>query len=150
MIGRHYRYPDRMRNLCVERMASLSIYIAQLLAGAHSRFIGIHFSPQDTACGVNGMGLEAPVPKEKRSVKIGDASWYPHAAGPKEAFCKDAKTQIEEVGVGLEDIGKTLKIAGLDDFGKRINNITGKVTSICGEDFGLLQVTFMCSRVISC
>ena len=140
-----------MRNLCVERMASLSIYIAQLLAGARSRFVGIRFSPQDTTHGVNGTGLKAPVPKEKRNVKIGDASWYPHAAGLKEAFHEDAKTQIEEVGVGLEDIGETLKIAGLDDFGKRIiNNITGEVTSICGEVFGLLQVTFMHSRVISC
>ena len=96
------------------------------------------------------MGLKAPVPKEKRSVKISDASWYPHAADLKEAFHEDIKTQIKEVGVGLEDICKTLKIASLDDFGKRINNITGKVTSICGEVFGLLQVTFMHSWVISC
>ena len=122
-----YSYPDRIRNLRVERMTSLSVDIAQLLAGARGGFIGIRFSPQDTARGINGAGLEAPLPKEKRTVKIGIGNWYARAEDLKEAFREDAKTQIGEVGVGLEDIGETFEIAGLDDFGKRIDDTTGEV-----------------------
>lgn len=123
----HASYPDRMRNMRIDRMTSLSVQTAQLLAGARGGFIGIRFGTQDRGRGIGGEGFEAPLPKEKRTIKIGVGNWYPRAAEVKEAFSEDAKTHVGEVGVGLEDIGETFDIAGLDDHGRRIDDKTGEV-----------------------
>lgn len=120
-------YSDRMRNMRLNRMNSLSVQAAQLLAGARGGFIGIRFSANDRGRGIRGQGLEAPLPKEKRTIKIGVGNWYYRANEVKEAFREDAIAQVGEVGVGLKDIGETFEIAGLDDYGKRIDDKTGEI-----------------------
>ena len=54
-------------------------------------------------------------------------NWYQRADEVKEAFREDAITHVGEVGVGLEDIGETFEIAGLDDYGKRIDDVSGEI-----------------------
>jgi hypothetical protein len=108
-------------------MESLTVQIAQLLAGARGGFIGIRFNTQDRGRGIGGQGFEAPLPKENRTIKIGVGNWFRRAGEVKEAFREDAITQVGDVGVGLEDIGDTFEVAGLDDFGRRIDDKTGEV-----------------------
>lgn len=120
-------FSDRMRNLRIDRMENLTVEIAQLLAGARGGFIGIRFGVNERGRGIGGEGLEAPLPKENRTIKIGVGNWYRRADEVKEAFREDAITQVGEIGVGLEDIGDTFEIAGLDDHGRRIDDKTGEV-----------------------
>jgi len=120
-------YSARMRSMRLDRMENLTVQIAELLAGARGGFIGIRFGTKERGRGIRGQGLEAPIAKENRTIKIGVGNWYRHAAEVKEAFREDAITHIGEVGVGLDDIGETFEIIGLDDHGKRIDDKTGEV-----------------------
>jgi hypothetical protein len=108
-------------------MEDLTVQIAQLLAGARGGFIGIRFGTQEKGRGIGGEGLEAPLSKDKRTIKVGVGNWYHRAEEVKEAFREDAITRVGEVGVGLEDIGETFEISGLDDHGRRIDDKTGEV-----------------------
>ncbi|KIM87737.1 hypothetical protein PILCRDRAFT_814444 [Piloderma croceum F 1598] len=123
----HASYSARIQCMRIDRMEELTVQIAQLLAGARGGFIGIRFGIQEKGRGIGGEGLEAPLPKEKRTIKVGVGKWYRRAEEVKEAFREDAITRVGEVGVGLEDIGETFEISGLDDHGRRIDDKTGEV-----------------------
>jgi hypothetical protein len=123
----HASYSARLRNMRIDRMEDLTVQIAQLLAGARGGFIGIRFSTAEKGRGINGQGLEAPLATEKRTIKVGVGNWYQRVEEVKEAFREDAINRVGEVGVGLEDIGETFEIAGLDDHGTMIDDKTGEV-----------------------
>jgi hypothetical protein len=123
----HASYSARTRSMRIDRMENLTVQIAQLLAGARGGFVGIRFSTKERGRGIRGEGLEAPLPKENRTIKVGVGNWYPRAEEVKEAFREDAITEVGEVGVGLDDIGETFEITGLDDHGRRIDDKTGEV-----------------------
>jgi len=65
--------------------------------------------------------------KAQRTIKVGVGNWYHQADVVKEAFRDDAMTLVGEVGVGLKGVGETFEIAGLDEFGRRIDDKTGEV-----------------------
>jgi hypothetical protein len=123
----HASYSARLQCMRIDRMEDLTVQIAQLLAGARGGFIGIRFGTQEKGRGIGGEGLEAPLSKDKRTIKVGVGNWYHRAEEVKEAFREDAITRVGEVGVGLEDIGETFEISGLDDHGRRIDDKTGEV-----------------------
>lgn len=123
----HESFPARIRNMRLDRMESLTVDMAELLAGARGGFIGIRFTPQDKGRGIGGEGLEKPLPKESRTIKIGVGNWYKHADDVKEAFKLDAAERVGQVGVGLSDIGETFDVSGLDDHGRRVHDQTGEV-----------------------
>jgi len=123
----HASYSARIQCMRIDRMEDLTVQIAQLLAGARGGFIGVRFSTQEKGRGIGGEGLEAPLPKDKRTIKVGVGNWYHRAEEVKEAFREDAIARVGEVGVGLKDIGETFDISGLDDYGKRIDDNTGEV-----------------------
>jgi hypothetical protein len=137
----HASYSARMRSMRIDRMESLAVQVAQRLAGAYGGFIGIRFSINDRGRAIGGEGLEAPLPKEQRTIKVAVGNWYRRANEVKEAFRQDAINQVGQVGVGLPDIGETFEIAGLDDFGRRIDDKTGEVIPWrFAEPFKVLEV----------
>lgn len=123
----HASYSARLQCMRIDRMEELTVQIAELLAGARGGFVGIRFGVQEKGRGIGGEGLEAPLSKDKRTIKVGVGNWYRRAEEVKEAFREDAITRVGEVGVGLKDIGETFEIFGLDDYGKRIDDKTGEV-----------------------
>jgi len=94
---------------------------------ARGGFIGVRFSTQEKGRGIGGERLEAPLPKDKWTIKVGVGNWHHRAEEVKEAFREDVVTRVGEVGVGLEDIGETFDISDLDDYGKRIDDKAGEV-----------------------
>ena len=53
----HASYSDRMRNMRLDRMGSLAVQMAQLLAGARGGFIGIRFGTKEKGRGIHGQGF---------------------------------------------------------------------------------------------
>lgn len=123
----HESYPARMRNMRIDRMEDLTVRMAELLSGARGGFIGIRFNTQDRGRGIGGEGLEKPLPKESRTIKIGVGNWYKRAEEVKEAFKLDAIERVGQIGVGLNDIGETFDVSGLDDHGRRVDDKTGEI-----------------------
>ncbi|KIJ13639.1 hypothetical protein PAXINDRAFT_181260 [Paxillus involutus ATCC 200175] len=115
-------FSSRVRNMRLARMQGLSVDAAQLLAGARGGLLGARFGPEERGRGVDGEGFGEPVECEKRVVGVGVGNWLGRAGEVKEAFRADG---VERVG-GVWGEGETFRVYGLDDWGKRIDDVTGE------------------------
>ncbi|KAF8835602.1 hypothetical protein BDN67DRAFT_975097 [Paxillus ammoniavirescens] len=119
-------FSNRVRNMRLARMQGLSVDVAQLLAGARGGLLGARFGPEERGRGVDGEGFGEPVEYEKRVVGVGVGNWLGRAGEIKEAFRADGIERVGEVlGEGAGE-GETFRVYGLDDWGKRIDDVTGE------------------------
>ncbi|KAG7442104.1 uncharacterized protein BT62DRAFT_936455 [Guyanagaster necrorhizus] len=87
---------NRFRCLRLQRMEDLAVEMAQLLAGARGGLVGIRFSPEDRGRGLNGEGLDAPIPWEKRVIGVGIGSWYERAEELKETYRIEGEEEVKQ------------------------------------------------------
>lgn len=117
-----------MRNLRLNRMQDLAVAMAQELSGARGGFVGIRFSPDERGRGVDGEGLDKALDWNKRVIGVGIGNWFSRAQELKEGFKMDADeavvTPYTSEGVQLDS--GPFKMYGLDDWGRRICDVTGE------------------------
>ncbi|KAK0216503.1 hypothetical protein EDD85DRAFT_869993 [Armillaria nabsnona] len=87
---------NRFRCLRLQRMEDLAVEMSQLLAGARGGLVGIRFSPEDRGRGLNGEGLDAPIPWEKRVIGVGIGSWYERAEELKETYRLEGEEEVKQ------------------------------------------------------
>jgi hypothetical protein len=121
-------FSSRMRNLRLDRMQGLAVAMAQGLSGARGGFVGIRFSSEERGRGVDGEGLDKALDSDKRVIGVGIGNWFPRAQELKEGFKMDADEQIVTpyTSQGMQAEGGPFKMYGLDDWGRRICDETGK------------------------
>ncbi|KAG2148815.1 hypothetical protein DEU56DRAFT_909130 [Suillus clintonianus] len=121
-------FSSRMRNLRLNRMQDLAVAMAQELSGARGGFVGIRFSPQERGRGVDGEGLEKALDWDKRVIGVGIGNWFPRAQELKEGFKMDSEEKITTpyTSEGTRLDSGPFKVYGLDAWGKRICDETGK------------------------
>ncbi|KIJ67212.1 hypothetical protein HYDPIDRAFT_107937 [Hydnomerulius pinastri MD-312] len=127
-------FSTRVRNMRLARMQGLTVELAQLLAGARGGLMGARFRPEERGRGVDGEGFGKPVDYEKRVIGVGVGNWYSRAGEVKDAFRQDGEERVRKrwIGEGMEGVdgqgqgGDTFKVYGLDDFGKRIDDVSGE------------------------
>ena len=118
----------RMRHLRIDRMHSLAVQVAQLLAGARGGFTGLRFSASDTARGVDGAGFADTIPWEKRVIGVGVGNWQARADEIKAAFREAAAEDVQAAYTSADtpaDKG-ALHVYGLDEHGARVCDATGE------------------------
>ncbi|KAF9221098.1 hypothetical protein BS17DRAFT_785905 [Gyrodon lividus] len=121
-------FSTRMRNMRLARMQGLSVDVAQLLAGARGGLLGARFGAEERGRGVDGEGFGTPVEYGKRVIGVGVGNWFRRAREVKEAFRADGVETVGKIGIGGvgEGDGDTFKVYGLDDWGKRTDDVTGE------------------------
>ncbi|KAE9400624.1 hypothetical protein BT96DRAFT_857103 [Gymnopus androsaceus JB14] len=88
---------SRLRSLRITRMRTLATEMAQLLAGARGGFIGLRFDAHSRGRGIDGEGLDKPIPWEQRVIGVGIGSWYHLADELVESFKLIAEQEVSEV-----------------------------------------------------
>lgn len=123
-----HSFSSRMRNLRLDRMQGLAVTMAQALSGARGGFVGIRFSPDERGRGVDGEGLHKALDSDKRVIGVGVGNWFNRAQQLKEGFKMDAEEQVitPYTSQGTQADSGPFKVYGLDDWGKRICDETGK------------------------
>ncbi|KIK82159.1 hypothetical protein PAXRUDRAFT_805345 [Paxillus rubicundulus Ve08.2h10] len=112
-------FSNRVRNMRLARMQGLTMDVAQLLAGARGGLLGARFGAEERGRGVDGEGFGEPVEYRKRVVGVGVGNWLGRAEEVKEAFRTDGVERVWGEGVAF-------KAYGLDDWGKRIDDVSGE------------------------
>lgn len=79
-------YPGRLRSLRIMRMRTLATEMAQLLLGARGGLIGVRFDAQSRGRGIEGEGLDKPIPWDKRVIGVGIGEWCPQVDELVESF----------------------------------------------------------------
>jgi hypothetical protein len=77
-------YNSRMHALRWKRMRQLAIDMGRRLRGDFGGFPGIRFDVHERGRGINGEGLEAPIPDDKRIIQVGLGAWHQSSADYKE------------------------------------------------------------------
>ncbi|KAJ3926524.1 MAG: hypothetical protein NXY57DRAFT_948055 [Lentinula lateritia] len=90
-------FAGRLRSLRVTRMRTLAIEMAQLLAGARGGPIGVRFDEHSRGRGIDGEGLEKPIPWNKRVIGVGIGQWYPLSDELTQSFKVLAEKEVTEV-----------------------------------------------------
>ena len=123
-----HSFSSRMRNLRLDRMQGLAVAMAQGLSGARGGFVGIRFSPDERGRGVDGEGLDKALDSDKRIIGVGIGNWFHRAQELKEGFKMDAEEQVVTpyTSQGTQVDSGPFKLYGLDDWGRRISDETGK------------------------
>ncbi|KAH7886599.1 hypothetical protein F5I97DRAFT_1807819 [Phlebopus sp. FC_14] len=119
-------FSTRVRNMRLNRMMSLSTQLAQLLLGARGGLMGMRLAHHDRGRGVNGEGLEKPLPWEKRVIGVGVGNWYARAGEIKEGFKEDGDNLVNRLFAVEGEEKPVFKVYGLDDWGRRIADETGE------------------------
>ncbi|EIW77854.1 hypothetical protein CONPUDRAFT_157032 [Coniophora puteana RWD-64-598 SS2] len=117
----------RVRHLRLDRMQTLAVQLAQLLAGARGGLTGLRFSPADTARGVDGHGFDDTLPWDKRVIGVGVGNWQTRAPEIKQSFRAAAAEDVQAAYTSSSapaDKG-ALSVYGLDEHGRRICDETG-------------------------
>ncbi|KAL0573942.1 hypothetical protein V5O48_008011 [Marasmius crinis-equi] len=112
-------YPERLRQLRMDRLKSLAVGLAEALAGERGGLVGLRFSPEDGGRGTAGAGLEKPIPWEKRVIGVGVGEWVPLADEFKRGFEEVAKTIPHSRG---EENLEPFLVYGLDEQGKPVDS----------------------------
>jgi len=109
-------------------MQGLAVAMAQGLSGARGGFVGIRFSPDERGRGVDGEGLDKALDSDKRIIGVGIGNWFHRAQELKEGFKMDAEEQVVTpyTSQGTQVDSGPFKLYGLDDWGRRISDETGK------------------------
>ncbi|KIK54737.1 hypothetical protein GYMLUDRAFT_48445 [Collybiopsis luxurians FD-317 M1] len=79
-------FASRLRSLRVTRMRTIATEMAQLMAGARGGPIGVRFDEQSRGRGIDGEGLDEPIPWNKRVIGVAIGKWYPLADELAESF----------------------------------------------------------------
>ncbi|KAJ3719679.1 hypothetical protein DFJ43DRAFT_1031844 [Lentinula guzmanii] len=115
----------RLRSLRVTRMRTLALEMAQLLAGARGGPIGVRFDEHSRGRGIDGEGLDKPIPWEKRVIGVGIGQWYPLADELTQSFKVLAEKEVIEAYQSGNDT--TTKppflIYQFDDHGRPIGEV---------------------------
>ena len=107
-------FNSRMHNLRVRRMRQLVVDIGRRLRGDFGGFPGLRFGPSDRGRTIDGEGLEAPIPADKRVIHVGVGEWHRDGQSLREIL----KEEIGEL-----DLGEGFNIFGLDERGKRSDGV---------------------------
>ncbi|EKM51200.1 uncharacterized protein PHACADRAFT_263219 [Phanerochaete carnosa HHB-10118-sp] len=107
-------YNSRMHSLRVRRMRQVIVDIGRRLHGDFGGFPGIRFSPSDRGRTLEGEGLEAPIPLEKRLIHVGVGDWHRNGEQLREVL----KEEVDELG-----LSDGFNIFGLDKWGKRSDGV---------------------------
>lgn len=91
-------------------MRQLALDMASRLRGDYGGFPGIRFGVEERGRGINGDGLHAPIPLDKRQIQIGVGEWHP--------FGKELQTMFEGEAEDGE-LSEGFKFFSLDDWGRR-------------------------------
>ncbi|KAJ3818738.1 hypothetical protein F5880DRAFT_1705447 [Lentinula raphanica] len=118
-------FASRIRSLRVTRMRTLAIEMAQLLAGARGGPIGVRFDEHSRGRGIDGEGLDQPIPWEKRVIGVGIGKWYSLADELVESFKVLAKKEVTEAyESGNNAAAKApLIIYQFDDYGRPVGEV---------------------------
>ncbi|KAJ4490466.1 hypothetical protein J3R30DRAFT_85630 [Lentinula aciculospora] len=120
-------FAGRLRSLRVTRMRTLAIEMAQLLAGARGGPIGVRFDEHSRGRGIDGEGLDKPIPWDKRVIGVGIGQWYPLADELIESFKVLAEKEVTEVYESDARKDTTSKspflIYEVDDHGRPIGEV---------------------------
>ncbi|KAK0444988.1 uncharacterized protein EV420DRAFT_1572846 [Desarmillaria tabescens] len=108
---------NRFRCLRLQRMEDLAVEMSQLLAGARGGLVGIRFSPEERGRGLNGEGLDAPIPWEKRVIGVGIGSWYERAEELKETYRIEGEEEVKQKYLP-EDKNDTFLVYDIDEKGR--------------------------------
>ena len=103
-----------MREMRLHRMRTLALEIASMLRGDRGGPVGIRFGSHERGRGIDGEGLEKPLPLDKRVIKIGVADWYRFGDSVLETVREEAADA--ELGDGIESLG-------IDQFGYRTDGV---------------------------
>ncbi|KAG8775317.1 hypothetical protein FRC15_000625 [Serendipita sp. 397] len=93
-------YPSRILNLRLTRIRSLTVQVADRLAGFFGGFPGIRFDPNLPGRGVNGVLLDAPLTEEQQRIVVLLSNSYPRVEEELALYNKESRIKLE---VGLMD-----------------------------------------------
>ncbi|KAJ7075989.1 hypothetical protein B0H15DRAFT_607080 [Mycena belliarum] len=108
-------FVNRVRVMRVKRMQNLAVEMGQMLGGARGGMVGMRIDTESMGRGIGGEGLEAPLPREKRVIGVGVASYYRFAQDVREMFRIRGKDEIF-----TPDRRPPFEIFEIDDFGRKL------------------------------
>lgn len=114
-------YSSRISQLRYARMRSLALEIAKRLRGDFGGFPGIRFETGQRGRGINGEGLDAPIPFEKRVVQIGVGEWHKWGKSLQELI----KDEVQE-----NELEDGVRVFGIDEWGKRTDGVEWKQPNV--------------------
>ncbi|KAG8832648.1 hypothetical protein FRC17_000915, partial [Serendipita sp. 399] len=99
-------YPSRILNLRLIRMKSLTVQVAERLAGFFGGFPGIRFDPNLPGRGVNGILLQAPLTEEQRRITVLLSNSYPRVE--EEISLYNSESRVKFAVGAMDELGNAL------------------------------------------